>query len=166
MSSLKGRSHMRPMPFPSLPPSGEGDTIPPVFPALPFRGRGDPQHNTRTRHPSDDQVGLGQRSGGQPGAGEWGPHSALSIPSRAPTAPLSPESSTTARGTVAPAPPPPAARSSPRPTRRMCASFTKVCGVPRPPPSPSCPSGCGLHRTGPQPGQVGRWDLCAEDRLW
>uniref|UniRef100_A0A8C4L8K7 Uncharacterized protein n=1 Tax=Equus asinus TaxID=9793 RepID=A0A8C4L8K7_EQUAS len=44
---------------------------------------------------------------------------------RVPPVPLSPESSTTARGTVAPALLPTAARSSPQPTRRMCASFTK-----------------------------------------
>uniref|UniRef100_A0A8C2S3Q7 Uncharacterized protein n=1 Tax=Capra hircus TaxID=9925 RepID=A0A8C2S3Q7_CAPHI len=44
---------------------------------------------------------------------------------RAPPVPPSPELSTTARGTVAPALPPTAVRSSPQPTRRMCASFTK-----------------------------------------
>ena len=64
-----------------------------------------------------------------------------------PLVPLSPESSTTARGTLAPALPPTAARSSRQPTRRMCASFTKVRGVSpirHPEPLfPCTPLGCG-----------------------
>lgn len=74
-----------------------------------------------------------------------------------PPVPPSPELSTTARGTVAPALPPTAVRSSPQPTRRMCASFTKVHGVSAAsPPEPLCPLySCGVWR--PSSGHGCAW---------
>lgn len=79
----------------------------------------------------------------------------------APPVPLSPESSTTARGTVAPAHPPAAVRSLPRPMRRMCASFTKVRGTPparsslEPPLLPSRGVGSPAAFRGPAAGVTG-----------
>lgn len=96
-----------------------------------FRGRGDPAVECRTRHPRNDQVRVRQQGGLPWGVGD-GPHLAPSpsLCARAPPVPPSPELSTTARGTAAPALPPAAVRSSPQPTRRMCVSFTKVRGAP------------------------------------
>lgn len=96
-----------------------------------FRGRGDPAVECRTRHPRDDQVGVRQQAGLPWGVGD-GPHFAPSpsLCARPPPVPPSPELSTTARGTAAPALPPAAVRFSPQPTRRMCVSFTKVRGAP------------------------------------
>lgn len=86
-------------------------------------GRRIQQPSTRTRHPAMTRWVLslcGGRGVGTPPV----PLSLLTL--ELPPARLSPESSTTARGTAVPAPPPTAARSSRRHTRRMCASFMKV----------------------------------------
>lgn len=89
-------------------------------------GRRIQQPSTRTRHPAMTRWVLGLCGGvGTPPV----PLPLLTL--EPPPARLSPESSTTARGTAVPAPPPTAARSSRRHTRRMCASFMKV-GAPLP----------------------------------
>lgn len=150
----QGKRAAHPLPLPSEAPL-ERVTLCPLLGVSLSEAEGIRQQSTRTRLPRDDQVGLRQWRSLHRGV--WGLHPALQIPLTHlfPLVPLSPESSTTARGTVAPALRPAAARSSPPPTRRMCDSFTKV-GRPH-------PASTSLF----QPHSPGRWGAwaCLEDRF-
>lgn len=125
LSSAYGEEADAPRPSP-LQPLWRGDTV--LLWGFPFqRPRGSGSGARGPDAPAMTRWVLGGGVSSAPGPGVWSPPLPPASPHMLPPpAPRSPGSSTTARGTVAPAPHPTAARSSPRPMRRMCASFTKV----------------------------------------